>query len=88
MSDPIDKLKQTCSILGDECKELVKKREKNELDDVGFVNKYFDMLERMPNNSVKKKVVEDLEEYIKKDVQIHDESEKKEPMFFDSGVPL
>ncbi len=63
MSDPIKKLEQTCSILGDKCKELVKKRNDNRIDDTSFIREYFNMLDNTPESKEKSKAIDSLKEF-------------------------
>jgi len=67
MSDPINKLIGTCDILGDECKKLVNDLKGKKINELGFVNGYFDLISKMPDDERKNDTVKDLEEYIYKE---------------------
>ncbi len=64
--DPIDKLINTCQLIGKECDEIVKEHERKEINDIGFVNKYFDLLSKIDDQKLKDEIIKDLEEYIRK----------------------
>lgn len=67
MSDPINKLIGTCEILGEECKTLVKDLKTEKINELGFVNKYFELIEKMPDDARKEDTIKDLEEFIYKE---------------------
>jgi len=69
MSDPIEKLAETCKLLGDECHELVKERKEKHIGDMRFVNKYFQLLEKMDKGKKREEVISDLESYAKKELK-------------------
>lgn len=75
MSDPIKKLEQTCEILGKECKELVKEHKELKIDEITFVEKYFDMLDKTPTSEDKTKAIAELEKFmtVQKEVSFRDE---------------
>lgn len=66
MADPINKLIGTCDIVGKECKDLIEKLKKDEINELGFISGYFNLVDKMPDNARKEDTIKELEEFIQK----------------------
>lgn len=82
MSNPIDKLIETCNIVGKECDNLVEARKTKRIDDIGFVNKYFDLVEKMPESEKKREVEKELDKYLK---EVGEPTDKEVQIFMREG---
>ena len=80
MSDPVKELAKTCEIIGKECKDLVQDHTDKKIDEITFINKYFDMVDKLPPNEKKDKVVKELEGFMtsQKEVSFRDEPTESE----------
>jgi len=63
MSDPMEELDKTCEIIGDQCKILANERKEKKIDEITFIEKYFNMVENMPDNTKKQKVLAELDKF-------------------------
>ena len=61
MSNPVKELAKTCEIIGKECKDLVQAHTDKKIDEMTFINKYFDMVDKLPSDSKKNEVLKELE---------------------------
>lgn len=80
MSDPLKELAKTCKIIGKECTDLVQEHTDKKIDEMTFINKYFDMVDKFPESPKKDKVVKELEKFMtsQKEVSFRDEPTKSE----------
>ena len=80
MSNPVKELAKTCEIIGKECKELVQDHTDKKIDEMTFVNKYFDMVDKLPSSPKKNDVVKELERFMtsQKEVSFRDEPTESE----------
>lgn len=80
MSDPIEELEKTCEIIGEQCKILANERKEKKIDDITFIQKYFDLLETMPTGIEKQKVLTELDKFRtgQKEVSFRDEPVESE----------
>ncbi len=72
MSDPIEKLEQSCNLLGAKCEELVKERRDKHIGDIEFVNKYFGIIADMPKDEKRQEIVSNLEDFLKQENKLVD----------------
>ena len=80
MSNPVKELAKTCEILGKECKDLFQEHTDKKIDEITFINKYFDMVDKLPPNDKKNQVVKELEKFMtsEKEVSFRDEPTESE----------
>lgn len=74
MSDLIKKLSETCELIGEKCDKLVDNQKSNNIDEIQFVNQYFDMLNKMPNSSDKERIITDLQQFKNEKMDIFQET--------------
>ena len=78
MSNPIKELAKTCEIIGKECKDLVQDHTDKKIDEMTFINKYFDMVNKLPSDSKKNDVIKELESFITSQAEVSFEDEPTE----------
>lgn len=80
MSNPVKELAKTCKIIGKECTDLVQDHTDKKIDEMTFVNKYFDMVDKLPSDSKKNDIVKELESFMisQAEVSFRDEPSESE----------
>lgn len=70
----------TCKIVGKECDNLTNDLNAEKITGVEFVDKYFDLVNKMPDGDNKNKVVDELKEYmtVQKEISFGEEQEAGE----------